>query len=161
MADIYVRKGGVLTKQDFSLFELMTSEREGYIESTRTVLAGMKYPHLDMCPYKNFLADERLDIIANIFPESREIFILPYKNPKTGERPNLFYDQSKAMGDGGIYYYDGDMADALGEFEHEFVFHRAEIPASTRQLLQMKLDDIPPEKRLVVTQINVPLANLF
>ena len=172
MADLYVNEQEKNVKQDFSLFELLTSERHCLVEGIRfsgnraiaTAFAGMKYPCADNCPFKNFVSDFKQDIVANILVPEKEILVIPYKDPRTGKHPNLFYDKAKAMSEG-LFYYNGSIQDALNEFrERGFVFHLARNPSGLEELekiLDMKSKGISVEKRFIVTAKNVPLDIVF
>ena len=58
-------------------------------------------------------------------PEDRRVDILPYREEGRPER-RFYYDSAKAMGDGGRFFYEGDLRAALSEFrERGFRFSRA------------------------------------
>ena len=167
MTNLYVREGEEYKKSG-TLFGTLTSEAEGYIEGIRfvenqviqTALRGMKYPFLDGCPYKNFLSDEGLDLVANILVPRREIWMVRLSNPANNRRPNLYYDSSKAMGEG-IFYYDGDMKEALSEFvSRGFRLNIVRQPSGLedlRKVLDMKSKRVPQEERFFIERENVSL----
>lgn len=169
MAKLYVRKGIHFQEKDFGIFELLTSELQGYIEGVRfgeqvvrTAFAGMKYPYLDSCPFKNFISDEEQDKVANILVPDKKIIVLPYKHK--GKRPNLFYDLAKAAAKG-RFLFDGTLQDALKEFhDNGFTFDIGRNPDGLHELeeiLAMKQKGVPPEKRFIITAENVSLDKVF
>jgi hypothetical protein len=168
MAKLYALKKNYYIEQKETLFEVLTSDFEGYIDGIRfegglaikTALRGMKHPHLDGCPYKNFLSNEELDLVANILVPRREIWMVRLSNLYTNRRPNLFYDSVKAMGRG-IRFYDGGMQEALAEFaSRDFGLCIARQSSSLddlRKVLEMKSKRVPPEERFFIIKRGVSL----
>jgi hypothetical protein len=155
---ILTKECGKIIQTEFNISEFLTT-KQGYIEGRD--FAGMRFNHLDCCPYKSFLAHTKRDLIANIILPEKEILFLPYKNTKSGNYPNLFYDQTKAMGDGGIFQYTGNLEDALRELkEDNFSFSIARFP-ELREALELKINKTPPEKRFIKTKENVSIGEIF
>ncbi|MBI2675670.1 MAG: hypothetical protein HYX24_04390 [Candidatus Aenigmarchaeota archaeon] len=119
-----------------------------------TSFKAVKYPHLDMCPFENFLTDPDSDIICNIRLDGKQIDVLPYSRPDRRPRAHYFYDISKAMGEG-ILYYDGSLMDALEEFQQKgFGFNIARWPLAK----DFSLETVSfPKGNYVVIKENAPL----
>jgi len=91
-----------------------------------TNLSGIAYNlNLDGSPFRKFVSSRSLNLVCNVLPEDRRVDILPYREEGRPER-RFYYDSAKAMGDGGRFFYEGDLRAALSEFrERGFRFSRA------------------------------------
>ncbi len=117
-----------LARLDYSPDEIATKKRKA--EELRTIverrngelihgttnLRGLtSNTRLDGSPFTDFISSEGLNLVCNVLPVERRVDILPYREDD-GKVRRFYYDYAKPMGNGGRFYYEGDLKDALVEF---------------------------------------------